>query len=189
CCRGSSPTSTTSLEKWATTTGPTASNAIARRFRPSFDTPTRRAWHESGCGRRTCSLPRHWKRFVSDAAPSARPPASDLDEHDPMLDDRLVRLHRHDAGRGDDLAGPDVEHALVEVALDVVAVDAALGQRAGAVRARIVGDVERAVEVEDRDGQTGGFDRPDPAHRDIPAPAQASPGAVQARRKCRYRLG
>ena len=57
----------------------------------------------------------------------------DLDIHDPVLDHRGVGLDGHDTGRLHDLARADVEHPLVEGALDVITVDEALGQRPGAV--------------------------------------------------------
>ena len=65
-----------------------------------------------------------------------------LDEHRAALDRGRIGLHRDHAGRRHHLAGLDVELAVVEVALDHVAVDVALRQRAGAVGAGVVGDVE-----------------------------------------------
>jgi hypothetical protein len=42
-----------------------------------------------------------------------------------------------------------VEAALVEIALDDLAVDLAFGERAGPMRARVVGDIETPGQVED----------------------------------------
>ena len=68
------------------------------------------------------------------------------------------RSDRDDAGRLHHGAGADVEHALVEVALDAVAVDEAFRERPRTVRAGVVGDMELAVEIEDRDRQAVRFD-------------------------------
>src|SRR5215510_2654017 len=65
-----------------------------------------------------------------------------LDDDPAVLNHSLVSLHRHHAGRRHDLAGLDVELAVVEVALDHVAVDVAFRERAGAVRAEVIHHVE-----------------------------------------------
>jgi 4,5-dihydroxyphthalate decarboxylase len=96
-----------------------------------------------------CLHPRRWSR--------SRFEPSHLDVDPAVLDHRRVRFHRHHARRPHDLAGADAERALMEVALDDVAVDEALGQRAGTVRARVVGHAELAVEVVDGEGQTACF--------------------------------
>src|SRR5436190_14793302 len=83
---------------------------------------------------------------------------SDFDEHLFALDHGFVGLHRDHAGRVHNLAGFDVERAVVEIALDDVAIDIALVQQAGAVGAEIVGDVELAVQVEHGELQIVGLD-------------------------------
>src|SRR3954451_20479126 len=52
-----------------------------------------------------------------------------LDEDTVVLDHDLVGLDRNHAGRCHHLAGLDVELAVVEIALDHVAVDVPLGER------------------------------------------------------------
>src|SRR5439155_2636745 len=96
----------------------------------------------------------------------------DFDIHAAVLDDSPVRFHGHHARPLHDVAGADVEHALVEVALDQVPVDEALGQRAGTVRAVVVGHAKLAVEVEDRERQTGCFDPACFSRSDVLNPAQ-----------------
>ncbi len=81
-----------------------------------------------------------------------------FDEHRAAVDRRRIGLHRNHAGRRHDLAGLDVELAVVEVAFDHIAVDEALRQRARPVRAGVVGDVELAIDVENGDGQPGRLD-------------------------------
>src|SRR6516164_1687668 len=76
-----------------------------------------------------------------------------LDHHAIVLDEGLVGLDRHHAGRRHHLAGLDVELPVVEVALDYVALDEALRQEAGAVGTLVVGDKELAAEVEHRERQ------------------------------------
>src|SRR2546426_3053155 len=96
-------------------------------------------------------------------SPTPRPPPVlrlYYDVHHAVLDDRVVGSHRDHAGRQDDLTGANVESALVEVALDHVAFDKSLRQRPRSVRAGVVGDVERAVDVVHRDRQTGRLDFP-----------------------------
>ena len=58
----------------------------------------------------------------------------------------------------DDFPGPDAEAALMEVALDDLPVEVALRERAGPVRARVVGHVKASVHVEDGQTQVVGFD-------------------------------
>src|SRR5260370_38274995 len=89
---------------------------------------------------------------------SAIHPMSDLYIYPASVHYCFVRLHRHHARRPHALAGANVEHALMEIAFNQVAVDEALGQGTGTVRAGVVGHAELAVEVEDGDGQTGGVD-------------------------------
>src|SRR5580692_11120804 len=76
-----------------------------------------------------------------------------LDRHLPIHDRRRIGLDRHHTGRRDHLAGADIELAVVEIALDHVVLDIAFRQRAGAVGARIVGDVELAADIEYRERQ------------------------------------
>ena len=61
-------------------------------------------------------------------------------------------------GGADDLAGADVEGAVVEIALDDVAVHFAFRQSAGTMRAGIVDDVVAIADFEDRDGKVSGGD-------------------------------
>src|SRR5215470_9853945 len=75
-------------------------------------------------------------------------PLLHFDDDAIVLDHGLVGLHRHHAGRRHNLAGLDVELAIVEVALDHVAVDVALRERARPVRAEVVHHVVFAVDVE-----------------------------------------
>ena len=69
--------------------------------------------------------------------------------------------------RQSDLAGANIEPALMEIALDLVAVERALGQRSRSVRARVVGDVERAADVVHRERETGRLDLSDLADGDV----------------------
>ena len=80
-----------------------------------------------------------------------------FDEYFSALDDRRVGLDRDHAGRRHHLAGLDVELAVVEVALDHVAIDEALRQRARTMGAGVIGDEELAVEIEDREREAGSF--------------------------------
>mgnify|MGYP006871771839 CR=1 FL=1 len=83
------------------------------------------------------------------------PSGSDLDRNQAVaVDQRAVDLYRNHAGGLDHRAGADVEGAVVEIALDDVAADAAFGQRTRPVGAGVVGDVEFAVEVEYGKDQT-----------------------------------
>src|SRR4051812_2718334 len=81
-----------------------------------------------------------------------------VDKHRAALDRRGIGLHRDHAGWRHDLPGFDVELAVVEVALDHVAVDEALRQRAGAVGAGVVGDVKLPVDIEDGDRHASRLD-------------------------------
>ena len=76
---------------------------------------------------------------------------------------------------GPDLAGSDVELALVKVALDDVALDESFGQRSRTVRAVVVGGVEVAVDVVDGQRQPGRVDPADFADGDILNLAQFNP--------------
>src|SRR5580704_3525339 len=71
----------------------------------------------------------------------------------PVDHQRRIGLDRHHAGWRDHFAGADIELAIVEIALDHVVLDIAFRQRAGAVGAGIVGDVELAADVEHRQRQ------------------------------------
>jgi hypothetical protein len=63
----------------------------------------------------------------------------------------------------------------MEIALDHVPVDEALGQQAGTVRARVVGHAELAFEVVDRERQTGRLNPAGLPHSDVLDPAQFNP--------------
>src|ERR1700738_2142866 len=65
------------------------------------------------------------------------------------LDSRVVGFERNHAGRGDHLAGFDVELTVVEIALDNIVLDIAFRQGARAVRAGIIGHKELAFDVKD----------------------------------------
>src|SRR5262252_1574241 len=68
-------------------------------------------------------------------------------------DSHRIGLHRHHAWRRYHITGADIELAIVEIAFDNLAIDIALRQRAGPMRAHIVGDEEFAVDVEHRQRQ------------------------------------
>src|SRR6516225_1282067 len=73
---------------------------------------------------------------------------------DAAFDDRhRIGSHRHHARRRYHFAGADIELAIVEITFDHVALDIALRQRAGPMRAQVVGDEEFAVDVEHRQRQ------------------------------------
>ena len=93
-----------------------------------------------------------------------------------MLDHGAISPDRDHARRPHAFAGADVEHALMEVALDRVAVDESFRQRPGTVRARVVGGVKRAVEVVDRQRQAARFDLPHLADADVLDLAQLHAG-------------
>ena len=70
----------------------------------------------------------------------------DLPEGPP---ERFLRETIEDANRRiHDLAGFDIERAVVEIALHDVAVDVTLVQQAGAVGTQVVGDIKLAAEIE-----------------------------------------
>jgi len=77
--------------------------------------------------------------------------------------------------RGFDPARRDVEAALVEIALDDLAVDLALRERARAVRAEVVHRVVFTVDVEHGEHQAAGLDLERAAGRDIRGAAQINP--------------
>ena len=83
--------------------------------------------------------------------------SSDFDEHFAVLHDGRVGLDRDHARRRHYLAGLDVELAVMKIALNDVAIDKALGQRARTMGTGVVGDVVLAVKIEYRDGQAAGF--------------------------------
>src|SRR5207248_6040493 len=57
-----------------------------------------------------------------------------------------------------DASGRNVERPAVEIALDDLAVDLALGKGSGTVRARIVGDEEPSAEIEHGEDQSVALD-------------------------------
>ena len=89
-----------------------------------------------------------------------------------------ICAQRDHAGRRLDLAGDDVERTVVEIALDDLAVDLALGERARAVRAGIVGHEEAAAEVEDREDEALALDLERAAFRDLAGRAQSAKSIV-----------
>src|SRR5476649_1922217 len=103
-----------------------------------------------------------------------------FDEYFSVLHQCPIGLDRDHAGRRDHLARLDVELAVVEVALDDVAIDKALRQRTRAMGARIVGNEELAIKVEDREGEPGGFDFERAAGRNLTDLAEFD--------ACRHRL-
>src|SRR5258707_8239120 len=80
--------------------------------------------------------------------------SSYLDDNLPVLHRGRVGLHRDHARRHHHLAGADVELAIVEVALDHVALDVTLGQRARPMGALVIKDIELALDVKDRHRQS-----------------------------------
>ena len=86
------------------------------------------------------------------------PLSIDFDEHRAAFDRRGIGFHRDHTGWRHDLAGFDVELAVVEVAFDHVAVDEAFRQGARAMGAGVIGDVKLAVNVEDGDRHPAGLD-------------------------------
>src|SRR6516225_3440172 len=82
---------------------------------------------------------------------------SHFDVHAPILYDRLVGPDGHHARGTDDLARPDVEAALMKIALDDVAVDKTLGHRSRPVRAGVVGHAEFPLEVVNGQNQVPGY--------------------------------
>src|ERR1043166_8756228 len=95
-----------------------------------------------------------------------------LDHHPAVLDQRLVGLDRHHAGRRDNLASLDVELAVVEVALDDVAVDIALRERARPVGAEVIGHVVLAVDIVAAQNEGAALCRDRIAGRDVGGAAQ-----------------
>ena len=123
-------------------------------------------------------------RFAA-AAPRLRRSGLDVDRV--TLDgDRIDLLGNH-AGRIHHFAGLDVEPAVVEIALDHLALDVAFRERARPVRAQVVQHIEGAVEIEDGEheavrldllprafidfGSLAQFDRRHGLLVDVPGPA------------------
>jgi hypothetical protein len=96
-----------------------------------------------------------------------------LDRYFVVFDVRFVCLDGNHARRGHDFAGADVERTVVEIAFDDVAVDIALGQGTRAMGAGVVGHVELAVDVEDRQRQLALFDLDGAAGFDFVSLAQS----------------
>src|SRR5262245_34625938 len=109
--------------------------------------------------------------FIVTLPSRLRPPSCgrsiELDDHAAVHDRGLVGPDRHHAGWRYHLAGPDVELAVVEIALDHLALEEALRERARAVGAGIVGDIEIAVDVEHRKRQPRGLDLERAAGRNV----------------------
>src|SRR5207244_11227747 len=84
---------------------------------------------------------------------TARPLSIHFDKDSAAFDRRRISLHRDHAGRRHDLTGFDVELAVVEVALDHVAIDEAFRQRTWTVGAGVVSYVKPALDVEDGNRQ------------------------------------
>src|SRR5260370_24159963 len=85
---------------------------------------------------------------------AARNYSSHLDDNLPVLHRGRAGFHRDHARRHHHLAGADVELAIVEVALDHVALDVTLGQRARPMGALVIKDIELALDVKDRHRQS-----------------------------------
>src|SRR5262245_18268801 len=108
--------------------------------------------------------------------PSLSSPSFGLDQHPAALDHGLVGLDRHHAGWRHHRAGLDIELAVVERALDHVALDEAFGQQARPVGAVVVDDVELAVHVEDGDRQVRRIDLQRGPGRDLVGAAEIDTG-------------
>src|SRR5262245_25323859 len=115
---------------------------------------------------------------VSPSRPSEeeRSPSFGLDQHPAVLDHGLVGLDRHHAGRQHHRAGLDVELAVVERALDHVALDETFGEQARPVGAVVVDDVELAVQVEDCNRQVRRIDLQRGPGRDLVGSAEIDTG-------------
>ena len=88
------------------------------------------------------------------SAPAIRPPlcpGPNRAQHLAVLDRHLVGAQRDEARRRHGLAGFHVERAEVQRALDDVAVEDAVCETRGAMRALVIGGVERAADVVDRE--------------------------------------
>src|SRR5438067_5091649 len=73
---------------------------------------------------------------------------------DPAVDHRhRIGPDRNHAGRRHHFAGADIELTIVEIALDHVAIDIALRQRARTMGAHVVGDEKLAIDIEYRERQ------------------------------------
>src|SRR5256885_7838588 len=103
--------------------------------RPTGPAPTMRTWIVN-----TNALPSHFNDDFS------------------VPDRGRIGLHRNRAGRQHHFAGANIELSLVKIALDNVAIDKALRQRAGAMGAMIVGDVKLPVDIEHRKFEAGLLD-------------------------------
>src|SRR5262249_38068335 len=83
---------------------------------------------------------------------------SQLDEDLPVFDHGGIGPDRDHARPPTHRSGFDVELSAMKIAFDDVAVDEALRQRSGPMRAVIVGDEELAVDIEDRERQIVALD-------------------------------
>src|SRR5262249_3509237 len=95
-----------------------------------------------------------------------------LDQHPAVLDNGLVGLDRHHARRRHHLAGLDVELAVVEVALDHVALDEAFPELARPVAAGAARALGPPVRLDTRQRGVARLDPDGGAGRDVGGAAQ-----------------
>ncbi len=74
--------------------------------------------------------------------------------HDAVAHFSAVSLQRHRTRRAYGFAGGDMEGAEMQVAFDDIAIEFALGQARQAMRASVIGGIDGALDVVERDGFT-----------------------------------
>src|SRR5664279_2376977 len=92
---------------------------------------------------------------------------SGFDEHVVVFQQDPVSLDRNHAGRGGDLAGANIKLAVVKVAFDLEAVEISLRQRAGPMCALVIGHVEHAADIVDRQRQVADLNANRAIRRDL----------------------
>jgi hypothetical protein len=96
--------------------------------------------------------------------PGRRPPTRGLskaiwliDEHPTVLHNDRIGFHGKHAGRCYDLARAHIELAAMKIALDDILAQIAFRERARPVGARVIGDEEFPVDIEDGEHQAADF--------------------------------